>query len=475
VNNIKLTFNNALRITVFVLAIIVTFLLTGNTRLPMGMEYFPLVPFVFGVGYLLSKKTSLYIFKNIGLLGLNLALIIRYVITPFFMWFNGHPIGRGTTPSPDNYKIAILLMILEIIVIFLTIEIFSRKFYKEDKQLHTKRKIKVNINFVGAMFLLTTFVIIIIYPVLLERYSFVLTASEYKKNIASNLPFGSLFPIMVSFSGLLLTVTILNEFYKKNEFKANPTWIYLSIFIVFLISSFITGTSRFSMVIPMVTGMYLITRLYPLYSKAIISISGILILTTVSISTLVKQYGITLGGINNNITNVTTSVSSSLQSYFSGVNNVATAVKAREVFRQDISFDLIASDLSSSVMLLGDKFSTNFGGVEMFNYAFYNNAISTDQILPMIGQGYLYFGCFFSPVFVIVFTYFMMYFDSKSRKGKSVFEVYIYSYIALRFGLFFMSNAIILTSFFTNSFLLLFFIIFLNNKFVLFDKEKSLI
>src|SRR5690625_4590548 len=148
------------------------------------------------------------------------------------------------------------------------------------------------------MFLLTTFVIIIIYPVLLERYSFVLTASEYTKNIASNLPFGSLFPIMVSFSGLLLTVTILNKFYKRNKIKANPTWIYLSIIIVFIISSFITGTSRFSMVIPMVTGMYLITRLYPLYSKAIYSISGILILTTVSVWTFVKQFVITLVGIS---------------------------------------------------------------------------------------------------------------------------------------------------------------------------------
>src|SRR5690625_6844078 len=101
----------------------------------MGMEYFPLVPFVFGVGYLLSKKTSLYIFKNIGLLGLNLALIIRYVITPFFMRFNGHPIGRRTTPIPDNYKIAIILIILEIIYIFLTIDIFSRKFYKKHKHI----------------------------------------------------------------------------------------------------------------------------------------------------------------------------------------------------------------------------------------------------------------------------------------------------------------------------------------------------
>src|SRR5699024_5699068 len=362
------------------------------------MGYFALVPFVFGVGYVLSKKTSLYMFRNIGLLMLNITLFIRYIITPFYMWFNGYSIGRGATPSAGNYQMAILLMILEIIVIFITIEIFANRFYKENKKMVPKSKIKVNKNFIGLVFLLITLLVILIYPNLLERYSFILTATEYKGNMELNLPFGSLFPLMVSFSSILLTITILNKFYKQYELKSNSIWIYLSICIVFLMASFIVGTSRFSMLIPMVTGMYLITKLYPTHNKRIYSIFGVLILIAVSISTLVKQFGINLGEVDNDFSNVASSVSSSLQVYFSGVHNVAIAVKAREIFVNDIDFGLIVGDLLSSVMIISNYFTSEFGGVNMFNYAFYNNTISTDQILPMIGQGYLYFGFFFSPI-----------------------------------------------------------------------------
>src|SRR5699024_917835 len=201
--------------------------------------------------------------------GLNLTLLIRYIITPFYMWLNGPSIGRGATPSAGNYQMAILLMILEIIVLFITIEVFANRFYKEDKKMVAKSKIKVNKNFIGLIFLLITLLVILIYPNLLERYSFVLTASEYKGNIELNLPFGSLFPLMVSFSSMLLTITILNKFYKHYELKANSIWIYLSIFIVFLMASFIVGTSRFSMLIPMVTGMYVITSVYTPHNNRI--------------------------------------------------------------------------------------------------------------------------------------------------------------------------------------------------------------
>ena len=470
-NNTNFILNKVLRVIVFIVSVIVTFLLVGDPILPKGMGYFALVPFVFGVGYVLSKKTSLYMFRNIGLLMLNITLFIRYIITPFYMWFNGYSIGRGATPSAGNYQMAILLMILEIIVIFITIEIFANRFYKENKKMVPKSKIKVNKNFIGLVFLLITLLVILIYPNLLERYSFILTATEYKGNMELNLPFGSLFPLMVSFSSMLLTITILNKFYKQYELKANSIWIYLSICIVFLMASFIVGTSRFSMLIPMVTGMYLITKLYPTHNKRIYSIFGVLILIAVSISTLVKQFGINLGEVDNDFSNVASSVSSSLQVYFSGVHNVAIAVKAREIFVNDIDFGLIVGDLLSSVMIISNYFTSEFGGVNMFNYAFYNNTISTDQILPMIGQGYLYFGFFFSPIFVIMFTYFMMYFDKKSREGSTVFKVYIYAYISVRFGMFFMSNATILTSVFTNYYLLFLLIFLLNNKFVLFNKK----
>src|SRR5699024_9959309 len=221
-----------LRVIVFIVSVIVTFLLVGDPILPKGMEYFALVPFVFGVGYVLSKKTSLYMFRNIGLLMLNITLFIRYIITPFYMWLNGYSIGRSVTPSAGNYQVAILLMILEIIVIFITIEVFANRFYKENKKIVPKSKIKVNKNFIGLIFLLITLLVILIYPNLLERYSFILTATEYKGNMELNLPFGSLFPLMVSFSSMLLTITILNKFYKHYELKANSIWIYLSIFIV---------------------------------------------------------------------------------------------------------------------------------------------------------------------------------------------------------------------------------------------------
>src|SRR5699024_7293953 len=118
------------------------------------------------------KKTSLYMFGNIGLLALNITLFIRYIITPFFMWLNGYSIGRGATPSAGNYQMAVLLMILEIIVIFITIEVFANRFYKENKKMVPK--IKVNKNFIGLVFLLITLLVILVYPNLLERYSFVL-------------------------------------------------------------------------------------------------------------------------------------------------------------------------------------------------------------------------------------------------------------------------------------------------------------
>lgn len=472
-NKTNFLLNKILRITVFIVSVIVTILLIGDTSLPQGMEYFPLVPFLFGVGYLLSIKTSMYIINNIGLLGLNITLIIRYVITPFFMWFNGHSIGRGATPSAGNYQVAVLLMIFELIVIFITIELLSNKFYKKGEQSTFEPEIKVNKNFIGSIFLFITLIVILLYPSLLERYSFVLTATEYNKKSELNLPFGSLFPLMVQFASMLLTITIVNKLYKLYRKKRRPLLVYTSIFIIFVFSSFIVGTSRFSMILPMVTGMYLITRLYPKYNNMIYSSFGLIMILFVTMSTLVKQFGTTLATIDNSIQDVTSSISSSLQVYFSGIHNIAIAVKTKELFNDDIDFGLIFGDLFSNVMLISEKFLSNFGGSKMFNYAFYNDSISTDQILPLIGQGYLYFGFFFSSIFIFIIIYFMMYFDKKSRKAKTVFEIYIYAYIAVRFGLYSMSNAIILNSFLINYFLLLLLIIKLNNKIVLFKSVNS--
>lgn len=453
------------RLIVGLLSVALTIVLLLDPNLPKKLEYFPLVTLTFGIAYILSKKINRNIKTNLGLLGLNVMLIIRYLITPSLMWIGGYEVTRGIMPSEGNFNLAVFLMILEIIVIFTVIEIFGNKFYKDD--IVKNLKVKINKNFVGFTFLLVCLLIIIVFPSILNNYSFIFSSS-IEKNDSSNLPFGSFLPLIVQFGLMFLTITLINLIYKINKSKPSAMNVYLSIIIVFLSSSFILGDSRLGVVIPMVTGMYILIRIYPEYIRKIYLLFGIFITIVIIVTTLVTQYGISdMSQVSGGMKEFYKSSASLFQVYFSGIHNIAVSIKAAELFSLEISTYTVFSDLFASVILISDFFSSNFGAVSMFNFAFYNNSISTDQILPMLGQGYIYFGVVFAPVFSGVFVFAMMFFDKKSKESNSVFEIYIYAYAAVRFGLFFMSNATILTSFFTNYFLLLLILIALNKKIVL--------
>lgn len=471
-NNINIPF--ILRVVVLAISIMTTFLLLMDSDIPRGMDFFPLVPLVFGVSYFFTVKISKFIFNNIGLLGLNIAMIIRYLITPLFMWYEGYNVHLGVNLNPNEYEIATFLMLLEIIVVMIVFSLLANRYYEDRNPVYKKAlKIKPNPVFISILFLIISFLTVLIFPSILDRYSFVFTSTEYSGIGEVDLPFGSLFPIIVQFGLILLTLLFLNLLYRIYRVKEAKYLVYTSVFIVFLSSTFILGTSRFSIVVPMVAGMYLITRLYPNFKKNIYTLFGIILSSIVLLTTLVKQYGLNPLTKESNATSLTLdTVGSSLQLYFSGIHNVAVAVKTRNLFNDTIDFSTIYSDLFSSVALLSEKFHSNFGGMRMFNYSFYNHADSTDQILPMIGQGYLYFGFLFSPLLVVFFMWLMMIFDRKSRQASTVFEVYVYAYGSVRLGLFMMGNAINLTSFMINTVLLLIVIIWLNKTFVLYKKEE---
>ncbi|MGX7595064.1 hypothetical protein ACWNS2_07450 [Planococcus plakortidis] len=471
-NKKKMSLNLIWRLLIGISSVLLSILILLDPKLPQELEYFPIVPLLFGLLYTFSNKVSKNLKNNLGLLGLNVMLIVRYFITSFLMWLQGYEVGRGVLPSIDNFEVAVLIMILEMIVIFGIIEFLHRRFYSNSSNSSTE--VQFNKNFVGTIFLLICLGITIIYPQVLNNYSFVFTTVEYQKNPILNMPFGSLLPLIVQFGIMYLTISIINWNYKKYKQNKSPILVYFSIFIVFLSSSFILGNSRLGILIPMITGMFLLNRIFPEYSKKIYSLFGIFAAIILTISTMVKQFKVeSIDQLNIGLSAFNESSASLFQSYFSGVHNIAIAVKARELFKLDIDLETILSDLFSSVMLLSDFFYSNFGAVNMFNYSFYNSSISTDQILPMLGQGYLYFGFIFSPVFSALVVLFMMYFDKKCRESKTVFEVYIYAYIAIRFGFYFMSNAVILVSFFTNYFLLLLLLILINKKIVFSSKVKA--
>src|SRR5699024_7700982 len=99
-----------------------------------------------------------------------------------------------------------------------------------------------------------------------------------------------------------------------------------------------------------------------------------------------------------------------------------------------------------------------------YNINFYGRTGIQDQILPMIGQGYLYLGYILAPVFSIATIIIIMYLDKKIVENNSLFNIYILVYLCLKFALFNMANATILISFFTNFFVVLMVINILNKR-----------
>ncbi|XOW48510.1 hypothetical protein QYF31_08935 [Staphylococcus haemolyticus] len=206
--------------------------------------------------------------------------------------------------------------------------------------------------------------------------------------------------------------------------------------------------------------------LYKNYRKLIITLSAILSLLVISVSTLLKQNTnvVTARGLYHSagaIENFNTDV----QIYFSGLINIGHSIESSFVY-SPFQINGVLGDITHSVIFV-NSFFTNFqSALVTFNDMFYKKVGVSDQILPLLGQGYLYFGAILSPIFSIIVLLVVMLLDKNIHNSNSVFTLYVYAYLCLKFSLFFMSNATILLSFFTNFFLVLLVIAILNKKIV---------
>ena len=243
--------------------------------------------------------------------------------------------------------------------------------------------------------------------------------------------------------------------------------LFLSFIVIGISSSFITGTSRFSIILPLSAGLFTIFILYKNYRKLIVILSVGMSLLLIAVSTLLKQNTIVTQGNTSTAKSSSTfeNLNTDLQLYFSGVSNVAHSIDTSYVYAP-FQFDAIISELFRSVVFLNSLFGQHQSALTSFNEVFYQRSLVSDQILPMIGQGFLYFGPYLAPVLSLISIILVMILDKKIYNSDSVFKMYAMSYLCIKLTLFFMANATIQISFFTNFFIILLIISYLNNKFI---------
>lgn len=391
------------------------------------------------------NKTLMY--KSLFII--NLIIYIRYVLIPLLYALDSELIFRNI-PNLSIINTAIFIMIYELIITIIVINLLTK-----NKRITTKN-IEIKSNLVGYGFLIFTLLLIILQPKLLTRYSFILTTDVLKSKTIEGLD-SSISLLLVQLAHYILIASCIHFTYKYFSKKSRIIGLLLGICMSIFFSMFIVGTSRSSVILPLITSLLLLGDLYSEYKKRLYTFSLGIIIFIILLTTKLKSETINNEGIINTVNNI----HYQLQVYFSGVMNVAYAIDSRN-FYESFQLNSIISDLVRSIAYFGAKFTSQISALEAFNIRIYNGGLSRDHILPMIGQGYLYFGFILSPIFIIITIILAIKLEKFYARSTSVIMKFIILLFVIRVSLYQMMNMTILISFMTNIYFPLLVISLLN-------------
>ena len=278
----------------------------------------------------------------------------------------GVNVGIGMSTSLGSQTKAINLMLFEMIVIIVTFCLLYKRFYSSKIEF---RKMEAKPNLFGWAYVLLSFVVVLFNPEVLARYTFIWSASQLKsKDVVDSV---SLFFLIVQLGHVVATIGVLNWIYRFYEYNKNIIWLFLSFIVIGISSSFITGTSRFSIILPLSTGLFTIFILYKNYRKLIVILSVGMSLLLIAVSTLLKQNTIATQGNTSTAKSSSTfeNLNTDLQLYFSGVSNVAHSIDTSYVYAP-FQFDAIISELFRSVVFLNSLFGQHQSALTSFNEVF---------------------------------------------------------------------------------------------------------
>ncbi|MBV1710093.1 MAG: hypothetical protein KMY54_09565, partial [Erysipelothrix sp.] len=125
-------------------------------------------------------------------------------------------------------------------------------------------------------------------------------------------------------------------------------------------------------------------------------------------------------------------VSTTLQAYLFGTQNVALAIKMNESL--NLSILNLLYDFGRSVFglsfLLKDRLEITS---QLFNTFIYGKTTATGHVISGIGYGYIYLGALFSPAIVWLNIFISVKLEKWLKSTKSYEMMYIVGYILIRF------------------------------------------
>ncbi len=398
-----------------------------------GYELLFLMPILYSFCYILVFNKILISGPNAFYFIFIPITFLRYVVLPFFVVMSSYYGGRSLLPpTADSYKIAIILMLYELVIATIFINYMQQKQKKGLKYLignvaNNVPKISKENHLFYWLFGITVIIIGFIYPTVFESINFI-KVSQQVINSFENMSFIESFDIygIIIFKQLafLMVCSWAYKHYKSNKSMFYPIIASLA---GFLNVSIYFGTNRSDIIISAIATIMVLNKMFG--KRIRVPIYAVVLILVVMISSIsAVRSGISISKNTSQLIDVT----DTLQCYLGGVYNVAIALETKQMFPQASSLSVFLFDIFRPMIGINIfiKSLPIFYSNIYFNQRLWLGIDRRSQILPMIGQGNLFFGYLFSPILILSFICLSYYFAKKIIKTQNI-EIYYFFILAM--------------------------------------------
>ncbi|MFW5411747.1 hypothetical protein [Aerococcus urinaeequi] len=445
----------------------------GNNTSQNGYEFLYLHPLVylFVFIFVFSKIITRDIDRLFMVIFTTIAFI-RFVLLPYLIVLTGLYGGRShIPPSNESYSMAILLMIYEIIIIsiVLLIKENNNKIIKNNNKIikNIKKEFILSSNDGYYLFIGMSLISSLFFPNVLSSINFIVPTSlvvGYENTTIENIVLYSLI-----LSKQLIYLIIVKKLYIKYNVSKSENYLFITIVISLISILIYFGTNRMDIIISSIVTVYLLRKLYGKKMNKYIIMLVPFIIIVVSLVTSGREYA-TVNDSGSSLLNV----ADTFQTYTGGVYNVAIAIETLEFYPEVRDMSVLLMDIFRPMIginVLVRNINVPYSNI-YFNNRMWTHVDRRSQILPMIGQGYFFFGAIFSVIFSIFFIM-LQYFFEKIVNNTNSLEVFFFVNLSIaRMGLLMGQNTMNLINDISMN-LVLFSIVYLFNSVFKFKKSKS--
>lgn len=286
------------------------------------------------------------------------------------------------------------------LIIFLTIKVYKRKRRRNIRRYLTISRPVIYKGIIPISIIL--FVILAVaFPEAFVNQHFIWESEEIKEDAEI---ISGVIGKPLSWVRFFAEISVFSYLYYKYLITKNSIYLNLSILPILIPCLWYSGESRVSFMVPAVAAIFTILKSYG-FSKTKVQITTIAMVVVLVLIVLSLQKHLDTSSLSDTSNIFSANV---LNAYFGGIDNINVGIDAYNKFGNSLYLLFIDSfrNLMGVSRFLDE---IPIGSGLFFNLTFYGSDLASDQIVPTIIQGFMFFG----PLFCFLPTLIMVYVTCK--------------------------------------------------------------